>query len=54
MVATQVVLELSQSCVGVEFARKVVAVAVAEVVKPDLVDVGCVGGLSNVGLALFD
>jgi hypothetical protein len=33
---------------------EVVAVAVGEVVKPDLVDVGCVSGLGDVDLALFD
>jgi hypothetical protein len=33
---------------------EVVAVTVAEVVKPDLVDVGQVGDLGDVNLALFD
>jgi hypothetical protein len=37
-----------------EIAKKVVAVAVAEAVKPDLVNVGHIGSLGDVDLALFD
>jgi hypothetical protein len=54
MVTTQVVLQLLQSHLGVEIATEVVGFAVAEVVKPDLVDVGTNGGLCDVNCALFN
>jgi hypothetical protein len=37
-----------------KIATEIVAVAVAEVVKPDLVNVGHVGGLGDVDLVLFN
>jgi hypothetical protein len=54
MVTTQVLLELSRSCVGMEIVTEVVGFAVAEVVKIDLVDVGTVGSLCGVNFALLD
>ncbi len=53
-VTTQVVLKLAQSCIEAEIATEVVAVAVAEMVKPDMVDVGHIGGLGDVDLVLFN
>ncbi len=49
-VTTKVVLELSRSRVGAEIAPEVVAVAVAEVVVPDLFNVFSVGGFGDVGI----
>ncbi len=48
------VLKLSQSRVGPEIATEVVSFVVAEVVKPDLVNVCTIGGLGDVHLTLFD
>jgi hypothetical protein len=48
------VLELLQPRIGSEIPTEVVAVAVAEVVKSDLVDVGRVDSLGDVNLARFD
>jgi hypothetical protein len=53
-VTTQVVLELSQSCVVAKLATEGFGFAVAEVVKPDLVDVVPVCGLGDVNLAFID
>jgi hypothetical protein len=54
MVTTQVVLELSQSCVVAKIATEVFGYAVVEVVKPDLVDVVPICGLGDVNLAFID
>jgi hypothetical protein len=54
MVTTQVILELSPSHVGPEILSEVVGFAVAEAVKPDLVDVWTINGLGDVNLTLFD
>jgi hypothetical protein len=51
MVTAQMVLELLRSCVGAKIATEVVAVAVAEVVVPDLVDVGSVDDFCDVNFA---
>ncbi len=45
------VLELARSRVGPEIVTEVVAIAVAEVIKPDLVDVGCIGSVGDVDCA---
>ncbi len=50
-VTTQLVLELLQSCIGAEIATEVVGFAVVEVVVPDLVNVGTIGGLCDVNFA---
>jgi hypothetical protein len=49
-----VVLKLLQSCIGAEIATGVVGFAVAEVVVPDLGNVGSIGGLCNVYFARID
>ncbi len=54
MVITQVVLELSGSCIVVKIAMEVFGFAVAEVVNPDLVNVVPIGGLGDDNLALID
>jgi hypothetical protein len=54
MVTTQVVLELLQSCIGAEIVPEVVAIAVAEVVVPDLFDVFNVGGFGDVKFTCVD
>ncbi len=51
---TQVVLKLSRSCIGAEITTEVVGFAVAEVVMPDLGNVGSIGGLCNVYFTRID
>jgi hypothetical protein len=53
-VTNQVVLKLSRYPIGAEIAMEVVGFVVAEVVVPDLVNVGTVGGLYDVNFSRID